>query len=61
MLDTASRIVLRIVVIMAIAYVGGAVHKMLRHPEILGQWQARKDIAYDSVWSEYLFDTQPQE
>lgn len=59
MLDTTSKIFLRIVLIMAVAYTFGAVHKVLSHPEILGQWQARKDIAYDSVWTEYLFDTQP--
>lgn len=33
-------------------------------PSRLGYWQAKKDIAYDSVWAEYIADcdcTQPFE
>jgi hypothetical protein len=25
-------------------------------PEVVGQWQAKRDVAYDSIWSEYLMD-----
>lgn len=28
----------------------------LDHPEKIGQWKARMDIGYDSVWSEYMSD-----
>lgn len=26
------------------------------NPEYVGQWEAQRDIAYDSIWSEYLAD-----
>lgn len=29
---------------------------ILLDPESLGEWKARMDIGYDSVWSEYLMD-----
>jgi hypothetical protein len=25
-------------------------------PEEVGQWKARMDVSYDSIWSEYIFD-----
>ena len=28
----------------------------LDHPEKIGQWQARMDIGYDSIWSECVSD-----
>lgn len=33
-------------------------------PELLGHWQAQKDIAYDSIWAEWISDcdcTEPLE
>lgn len=33
-------------------------------PEWVGHWEARKDIAYDSIWGEYIMDcdcTEPLE
>ena len=34
------------------------------NPEWVGHWEARKDIAYDSIWGEYIMDcdcTEPLE
>lgn len=28
----------------------------LVYPEAVGEWQARKDVAYDSIWSEWIMD-----
>lgn len=28
----------------------------LYDPESLGEWKARMDIGYDTIWSEYLMD-----
>jgi len=25
-------------------------------PEVLGHWEAQRDIAYDSIWSEWVSD-----
>ena len=25
-------------------------------PEVVGEWQARKAVAYDSIWGEYWMD-----
>jgi hypothetical protein len=25
-------------------------------PEVVGEWQAQRDIAYDSIWSEWVVD-----
>jgi hypothetical protein len=25
-------------------------------PEVVGEWQAKRDVAYDSIWGEYLMD-----
>lgn len=25
-------------------------------PETVGHWQAQRDIAYDSIWGEYIMD-----
>lgn len=36
----------------------------LTYPEAVGEWQARKDIAYDAIWGEYWMDcdcTEPLE
>lgn len=56
MLDTASKTALRIILVVILAYGLGVVHRVLSHPELLGQWDARRDIGYDSVWGEYLSD-----
>lgn len=29
---------------------------MAANPITLGQWQAMRDVAYDSIWSEYISD-----
>lgn len=34
------------------------------NPESVGQWEAKRDIGYESIWSEYVSDcdcTQPLE
>ncbi len=28
----------------------------LYDPTVLGHWEAQRDIAYDSIWSEYVVD-----
>ena len=28
----------------------------LTNPEAVGQWQAKRDIGYDSIWSEWIMD-----
>ena len=33
-----------------------AVMTVLTNPEIVGEWEARKDVAYDSIWSEWIMD-----
>jgi hypothetical protein len=37
-----------------IAIVFGGV--ILTTPELIGEWQAKRDIAYDSIWGEYVMD-----
>lgn len=36
----------------------------LTNPEAVGEWEAKRDIGYDSIWSEYIMDcdcTEPLE
>lgn len=42
------------VTIKIIAIVFGGV--ILTTPELIGEWQAKRDIAYDSIWGEYVMD-----
>ena len=41
-----------------------AVWLVVFNPESVGQWEAQRDIVYESIWSEYVSDcdcTQPLE
>lgn len=41
-----------------------AVWLVALNPESVGQWEAQRDIGYESIWSEYVSDcdcTQPLE
>jgi hypothetical protein len=38
--------------ILVIVFVGIIIDK----PELIGEWQAKRDIAYDSIWGEYVMD-----
>jgi len=33
-----------------------AVMTFLTNPEAVGEWQARVDVAYDSIWMEWVSD-----
>lgn len=56
MFETYIKTLMRIQIMLTFAFFSGVAYAALRNPELVGYWQAQRDIAYDSIWIEYISD-----
>jgi len=45
-----------IAILIFMVYILSIMTWVLLSPEDVGQWKARINVSYDSIWSEYIFD-----